>query len=177
VGAALTRALRLTALAVLAAGVARGQGFEPPQARAAGRGTRLGLFGFGVRGGVELSPGGALIGAMALDLGNLASDRLRLRPSLELGVNGRWTYVAGLEALFRFTEDRESVIPYLGGGASVAGRDACGTDPQCPDLWITVAFGFEVRFRSTFNWLLEYRGLDVLRRHRIYVGLTTRRGG
>jgi hypothetical protein len=60
---------------------------------------------------------------------------------------------------------------------SLAGHDACGSDPQCPDLWIDVAFGFEVRFRSTFNWLLEYRALDVLRRHRVYLGLTTRRGG
>jgi len=39
-----------------------------------------------------------------------------------------------------------------------------------------VVFGLELHYRSTFNWLLEYHGMDVLRRHRIYVGFTTRRG-
>jgi hypothetical protein len=37
-------------------------------------------------------------------------------------------------------------------------------------------FGFEMHYRSTFNWLLEYHGMDALRRHRVYIGLTTRRG-
>jgi len=37
-------------------------------------------------------------------------------------------------------------------------------------------FGFELHYRSTFNWLLEYHAMDALRHNRIYIGLTTRRG-
>jgi hypothetical protein len=172
-----SRALRIAGMALVVAGALAAQEFQPPHPRPVGKGTHLGLYGFGVRGGGEFGGSAALVGGITLDLGNLFSDRLRLRPSAELGLHSRRSYVASLEALFRFTGDRESVIPYLGGGASLAGHDACGSDPQCPDLWIDVAFGFEVRFRSTFNWLLEYRALDVLRRHRVYLGLTTRRGG
>jgi hypothetical protein len=36
--------------------------------------------------------------------------------------------------------------------------------------------GIEVRYRSTFNWLLEYHALNAFRRNRLYLGLTTRRG-
>jgi hypothetical protein len=172
-----SRAPRIIGVALLAAGALAAQEFQPPHPRPAGKGTHLGLYGFGVRGGAELSGSAALIGGIALDLGNLLSDRVRLRPSAEVGLHSPRSYVASLEALFRFTGDGESVIPYLGGGLSLAGHDACGSDSQCPDVWIDVAFGFEVRFRSTFNWLLEYRALDVLRRHRVYLGLTTRRGG
>ena len=35
---------------------------------------------------------------------------------------------------------------------------------------------YSSRKRSTFNWLLEYHAMDLFRRNRIYVGLTTRRG-
>jgi len=48
--------------------------------------------------------------------------------------------------------------------------------PDCPDVWANVVFGFELHYRSTYNWLLEYHGMDALRRHRFYIGLTTRRG-
>jgi hypothetical protein len=172
-----SRALRITAVTLLAAGGLSAQEFQPPHPRPAGKGTDLGLYGFGVRGGGELVGSAALVGGIALDLGNLFSDRVRLRPSVEVGLQSPRSYVASFEALFRFTGDGESVIPYLGGGLSLAGHDGCGSDSQCPDLWIDVALGFEVRFRSTFNWLVEYRALDLLRRHRVYLGLTTRRGG
>jgi len=172
-----TPTLRIVGIALLAAGTLGAQEFQPPHPRPAGKGTDLGLYGFGVRGGGELGGSAALVGGITLDLGNLLSDRVRLRPSAEVGLHSRHSYVASLEALFRFTGDGESVIPYLGGGVSLAGHDVCGSDPQCPDLWIDVAFGFEVRFRSTFNWLLEYHAMDLLRRHRVYLGLTTRRGG
>jgi len=171
------RAAWVTGVALVAAGALAAQEFQPPHPRPAGKGTDLGLYGFGVRGGGEFGGSAALVGGMTLDLGNLFSDRVRLRPSAEVGLQSRRTYVASLEALFRFTGDAESVIPYVGGGVSLAGHDACGSDPQCPDIWIDVALGFEVRFRSTFNWLLEYHALDLLRRHRVYLGLTTRRGG
>ena len=66
--------------------------------------------------------------------------------------------------------------PYIGLGLGVAGRDGCGTDPACPGLWLNTVFGFELHYHSTFNWLLEYHGMDRMRRHRLYIGLTTRRG-
>ena len=95
----------------------------------------------------------------------------------EVGLfNGANTYVGNFEVLWRFTTDEEVATPYIGGGLALAGRDGCGTDPGCPGLWLNAVFGFELHYRSTFNWLVEYHGMDAMRRHRLYVGLTTRRG-
>ena len=76
--------------------------------------------------------------------------------------------------MFRFTGEEQVATPYVGGGFSIAGHDGCGVDPDCPDLWVNVVVGFELHYRSTFNWLLEYHGMDAFRRNRIYVGLTSR---
>jgi hypothetical protein len=161
---------------VLAARLAVAQEFVPPKTPGHG-GTRIGLFGFGVRGGVDLRASSQLVLGGTLDIGDLFSNRVRLRPSAEIGVfNGPNTYVANMEALWRFTDDEEVATPYIGLGLGIAGREDCGTDPQCPDLWANLVFGFELHYRSTFNWLLEYHGMDALRHHRVYVGLTTRRG-
>jgi hypothetical protein len=167
----------LTALlGLVAARGAAAQEFVPPK-NATHSGTRIGLFGFGVRGGVDLRSSGQLVLGTTLDVGDLFSSRLRLRPSAEIGVfNGPNSYVGSFDALWRFTQDEEVATPYIGLGFSVAGRTDCSADPQCPDLWANLTFGFELHYRSTFNWLLEYRALDALSRHRIYVGLTTRRG-
>jgi hypothetical protein len=152
------------------------QEFVPPKS-SENKGTRLGLFGFGVRGGIDLRGDGQFLLGSSLDVGDLFTKRVRLRPSAEIGVfNGPNTYVAHMDGMWRFTDDEEVATPYVGLGLALAGREDCGADPQCPDLWLTIVFGFELRFRSTFNWLLEYRGMDALRRHRLYVGLTTRRG-
>ncbi len=156
--------------------VAVAQEFVPPK-NPSHKGTKLGLLGFGVRGGVDVRGAGQLVLGSALDVGNLFTTRLRLRPSAEVGVfNGPNTYVGNFEALWRFTDDEEVATPYVGLGLGLAGRDNCGADPNCPGLWLNLVFGFELRYRSTFNWLLEYHGMDAMRRHRIYVGLTTRRG-
>jgi len=161
---------------VASAAAAPAQQFSPPRSAAA-PGTRLGLFGFGVRGGLDFTGDGQLVLGTTLDAGNLFTSRVRLRPSAEIGVfNGDNTYVASLESLWRFTEDEEVATPYVGIGFSFASHERCGADPDCPDLWLNLVFGFELRYRSTFNWLLEYHGMDALRRHRLYVGLTTRRG-
>jgi len=161
---------------VLAARLAAAQEFVPPKTDGHG-GTRIGLFGFGVRGGVDLRASSQLVLGTTLDIGDLFTNRVRLRPSAELGLfNGPNTYVASMEALWRFTDDEEVATPYVGLGLGVAGREGCGADPQCPDLWLNLVFGFELRYRSTFNWLLEYHAMDRLRRHRLYIGLTTRRG-
>ena len=155
---------------------AAAQDFVPPKNAKHG-GTRIGLFGFGVRGGVDFRRSGQLVLGTTLDIGDLFSNRLRLRPSAEVGLfNGANTYVGNFEVLWRFTTDEEVATPYIGGGLAVAGRDGCGTDPGCPGLWLNAVFGFELHYRSTFNWLVEYHGMDAMRRHRLYVGLTTRRG-
>ena len=161
---------------LMAASLASAQEFQPPKSHKHS-GTRIGLFGFGVRGGVDFRRSGQLVLGSTLDVGDLFSDRVRLRPSAEIGVfNGANTYVGNMEALWRFTDDEEVATPYVGFGLGVAGREGCGADPQCPDLWLNLAFGFELHYRSTFNWLLEYHAMDRLRRHRLYIGLTTRRG-
>src|SRR6266496_743058 len=112
--------------ALLVADGGAAQQFQPPKNGAHG-GTRIGLFGFGVRSGVDFRRSGQFVLGARLGLG-------------------------------------------------VAGRDGCGADPACPGLWLNTVFGFELHYHSTFNWLLEYHGMDRMRRHRLYIGLTTRRG-
>lgn len=153
------------------------QQFHPPAVQSStGGGTRLGLFGFGVRGGIDLS-GSQLAFGVTLDAGNLFTERFRLRPSAEIGLfNGPNSYVGSFEGLYRFTSDAGVATPYAGAGISVAGHDACGSDPGCPTVWANVLVGLELHYRSTFNWLLEYHAMDAFKHNRFYVGLTTRRG-
>jgi hypothetical protein len=176
-GAAVKCSIAMATVAVVLSVPAAAQEFQPPRAAAAGEGTRFGLYGFGMHAGLDLTGPSRLVLGATLDLGNLFSDRLRLRASGEVGIDGQNSYVGSGELLHRFAGDAEPTVPYLGGGVSVAGHDDCGSDRDCPDLWVNLVFGFERRFRSTFNWMLEYHAMDRLRRHRIYLGLTTRRGG
>lgn len=170
------RIIGVTLASLLVGASLSAQQFQPPK-NAPHAGTRIGLFGFGVRGGIDFRKSEQFIIGATLDLGDLFTDRIRLRPSAEVGVfNGANTYVGNFEALWRFTNDEEVATPYIGAGIGVAGRDGCAADPQCPDLWVNAVFGFELHYRSTFNWLLEYHGMDAMRRHRLYIGLTTRRG-
>src|SRR5207245_6600153 len=93
-----------TLLAMLVAATPLGaQEFHPPAVRrSSDQGTRLGLFGFGVRSGVDLSGNTQLVLGVTLDAGNLASSRLRLRPSGEVGVFNGWErYVGSFEARYR----------------------------------------------------------------------------
>ena len=169
---------RTLLVALAAAMPLSAQEFHPPAVRRSGdQGTRIGLFGFGVRGGIDLSGKSQLVLGVTLDAGNLVSNRLRLRPSGEIGVfNGDNTYVGNFEALYRFTSDDQAATPYTGGGLSVAGRDRCGNYADCPALWINAVVGVEIHYRSTFNWLLEYHPMDAFQHNRLYAGLTTRRG-
>jgi hypothetical protein len=170
------RTLMLVLVALAAARSAVAQEFVAPKT-AGHTGTRIGLFGFGLRGGVDFRRSSQLVFSGTLDVGDLFSHRVRLRPSAEIGVfNGPNTYVVNMETLWRFTDDEEVATPYVGLGLGIAGRDNCGADPNCPDLWFNTVFGFELRYRSTFNWVLEYHGMDRIRRNRLYIGLTTRRG-
>jgi len=171
------RVISLLLLASVCAGSVAAQEFQPPRVRSATGGTRIGLFGFGVRGGIELRSSGPMVFGATLDMGDLFTPRVRLRPSAELGVfTGQNSYVGSFEALYRFTGDNEAAIPYVGGGLSLAGHTDCGSDPNCPAAWVNLVFGFELHYKSTFNWLVEYHGMDAMRRHRVYIGLTTRRG-
>jgi hypothetical protein len=170
------RAVLSLLVALAGARAAAGQEFQPPPPGGGEGGTRLGLYGFGARAGVGVSGGGEGILGITLDLGDLLTSRVRLRPSGEIGFDGERTYVASLEALWRLTRDVEPLVPYVGGGMSVAGHDACGSDAACPGVWLNLALGVEGRIRATFNWLIEYHAMDALRQHRFYIGLTTRRG-
>jgi hypothetical protein len=174
------RALALLALVVSLANAAPlpGQAFTPPPVkRASPRGTRIGLYGFGIRSGLDANGGGQAVLGATLDAGNLFVSRLRVRPSAEVGMlNGANTYAGSLEFLYRFLDDDRAAAPYLGGGLSVAGHTDCGADPGCPGLWVNVVLGIEIRVRSTFNWLIEYHAMDAFKHNRLYLGLTTRRG-
>jgi len=164
-------------VAALAGPVAAQQFNPPPVRRSSEQGTRLGLFGFGVRGGIDLAGQTQMVFGVTLDAGSLFGNRFRIRPAGEIGFfNGANTYVGSLEGVYRFTDDEQVATPYAGAGFSLAGREGCGADRDCPDLWANVVVGFELRYRSTFNWLLEYHGMDAFGHNRIYLGLTTRRG-
>ena len=162
---------------VVTASLAAQEFHPPPVQRSRDRGTRVGLFGFGVRGGLDVSGKTQMVFGATLDAGNLVTSRFRIRPAGEIGVlSGINSYVGSFEGLFRFTGDEEVATPYVGGGFSLAGHEGCSADPDCPAVWVNVVVGVELHYRSTFNWLLEYHGMDAFRHNRIYVGLTTRRG-
>jgi hypothetical protein len=46
---------------------------------------------------------------------------------------------------------------------------------SCPRVLLQFGLGFELKIDEHFSWLLEYHGEDALRRHRVLVGLTTKR--
>ncbi|HUL49563.1 MAG TPA: hypothetical protein VLT79_06060 [Gemmatimonadales bacterium] len=166
----------LSILLLLAAPLA-GQAFPPPRVQQGGGGTRLGLFGFGVRVGADLNQGGQFVLSGTLDIGDLFTRRLRLRPSGDIGVgSGANSYSGSFEVLYRLTDEDRSLTPYVGGGLALAGHAQCGADSGCPAVWFNTVLGLEIRYRSTFNWLLEYHAMDAFQRNRLYLGLTTRRG-
>ncbi len=158
------------------------QNFTPPETGGQASqetGIKIGVYGFSARLGwdFEEDDGGSLL-SVALDLGNLGMDQVRLRPSVELGfANDVDTYVVNGEIIYRFTPDTERAIPYVGLGLGIAGRDDCSTFPGCPEAWLQFALGFELTLRDNMSWLLEYHAEDALNRHRLFVGLSTRRGG
>ncbi len=116
--------------------------------------------------------------SIAIDLGDVLSDRFRLRPSAEIGFGSDVdTYVVNAEVMYRFTSDEEAAVPYVGAGLGVAGQDNCGNVASCPEAWFQFALGFELRVSERLNWLLEYHAEDALKQHRLFIGLATRRGG
>ncbi len=171
--------LPLLLLLPLLPAVAGAQDFIPPtdSSSAVAPMVRLGIFGFGSRVGVDFTGPSQAIVSPTLDVADVFSDRVRLRPSAEIGLGDTaTTYVMNLELLYRFTADQEVAVPYVAFGGGVFSRERCGAAPNCPRIWAQFALGFELKFREHMNWLLEYHGEDGLRRHRFFIGLTTRRG-
>lgn len=171
----------LLALLALVPLAARAQEFIPPRdatVDTTAGALRLGIFGFGTRLGVDFAGRNQLVLSPTLDAGDIFTDRVRIRPSVEVGLGDTaTTYVVNLELMYRFTADREAAVPYLGFGGAVYSQERCSTATDCPRLWAQFAMGFEIKFREHMNWLVEYHGEDGLRRHRFFIGLTTRRGG
>ena len=171
------RILLVSFVLMFAASLSAQDEYQPLQDEdAATRPFKLGLFGFAVRAGVDFEGQGQAVASFALDAGDLYTDRLRLRPSAELGFGwGGNHYVANLEAVYRFTADTVVAVPYVGAGFAVFGQEDCGVIDDCPGLWAQFVLGFELKLRNHINWLLEYHAEDAFRRHRLFVGVTTRR--
>src|SRR5262249_38286766 len=166
----------LPVILLLAASPLAAQHFVPPDASAPAGGVRFGLFGFGTRLGFDVAGDKQVVGGFTIDAGHLFSDRVRVRPSAEIGFgNGANTYLVNFELMYRFTSDREIAVPYTGFGLGVWGQVDCELAPGCPGVWPQFALGFELRLREHINWLLEYHAEDTFSRHRLFIGLTTRR--
>ena len=172
--------LVLLVVGIVPSGKLTAQDFAPPETGQATEGSKIqiGLYGFSTRLGWDFGSDGDGVVSFALDLGNLGSSQVRLRPSAEIGfAGGVDTYVVSAEVLYRFTPDTEKAVPYVGIGLGIAGRDNCEFTLGCPEPWLQFALGFELTFRDNMNWVFEYHGEDALSRHRLFFGLTSRRGG
>jgi len=172
---AVIRLVLLAAPLVCVVPRAAAQEFQPPAAggggaSASGSSFRMDLFSFSTRAGIDVSRPAQWVVGSTLDIAEMWSPRVRLRPSFEVSSNGSLVqlHLAG-EVVYRFQSDDAPAIPYAGIGVGHMSR--CS---GCTTIWPTVAIGFELRFRSAFNWLVEYHALDRLGRHRFLVGLATR---
>jgi hypothetical protein len=137
------------------------------------------LIGFSTRVGADVSHGGSLVLGSAFDVAELWSPQVRLRPSFEFSATGatRSLHVAA-EVVYRFQPDRAPAIPYAGIGVGYFVQDSSSaSNGRQRRVWLNLVMGFELAFRPSFNWLLEYHALDRLGRHRFLVGLATRSGG
>jgi hypothetical protein len=158
---------------VIAAPRAAAQEFRPPSDAVSPPADELlvDLFGFSTRAGIDVSRRAEWVVGSTVDVAELWSPRVRLRPSLEVasdevaGVTLHWA----AEIVYRFQPDAAPAIPYLGIGLGHMSRCA-----SCTTIWPTVVLGFELNFRPGINWLIEYHSLDRFRRHRFLVGLATR---
>lgn len=170
---AATRLIFAAMTLVLAAPAAVAQEFHPPSGSvtSSAGGFQADLYSFSIRGGVDLSHRARWVLGTSLDVAQLWSPRVRLRPSVEIASDTAATVTfhwAG-EITYRFQPDNAPAIPYVGIG--VGHMSNCRS---CTTIWPTIVLGFELQFRPSFNWLIEYHALDRLGRHRFLVGLATR---
>lgn len=169
------RRLAMAALLLAAGRVAAAQEFQPPRGPQGSEsgGFRLDLLGFSTRVGGEVSSGGAFVLGTTVDIAQLWSPQVRLRPSFEYSGSGGTSAVhVAAEVVYRFQPDRAPAIPYVGAGIGYYRETGGGQEK----VWPTISMGFELEFRPSFNWLLEYHALDRLGRHRFLIGLATRGG-
>ena len=171
----------VVALLACAAAPAAAQDFVPPSSGrgSASNGVRVDLIGFSTRVGADVTHRGSLVVGSAFDVAELWSPQVRLRPSFEFSAAGsaRSRHVA-LEVVYRFQPDRAPAIPYAGIGIGYFVQDSTSELNRRQRLvWLNIVMGFELAFRPSFNWLLEYHALDRLGRHRFLIGLSTRGGG
>lgn len=153
------------------------QDFLPPEQSARRGSFFVGLEGFTSRFGVDVTDDNQAVMGAGLDLGNVGSNRFRFRSIVEVGFGtGTDTYVIGADIVYRFMPDTERAIPYVGIGPGIFTAEDCNAFTSCPKVWAQFTIGFELRLRQPFNWLVEYRAEDAFGRHRVFVGLTTRRG-
>ena len=181
--------MRVSVVLLLAAYAAvpalRAQDFRPPDS-AAGRRTadsstapasaessafRFGILGFSTRAGGQVTQDGQAVLGTTIDLVQLGSPRVRLRPSVEVGF-GRpeKSLGANVEILFRFQPETAPAIPYIGAGVGYY------DDGSIEHVWPTFVLGFELPFRHNVRWLVEYHALDGLRLSRFLVGLAASTG-
>ncbi|HXY19997.1 MAG TPA: hypothetical protein VEH83_08390 [Gemmatimonadales bacterium] len=171
------RLMLVAAAFVCAAPRAPAQEFQPPsgggQGYGSGTGFEMDLFSFSTRAGIDVSRPAQWVVGSTVDIAEMWSPRVRLRPSLEVSSDGSTTRLhwSG-EIIYRFQPDNAPAIPYVGLG--VGHMTNCA---GCTDLWPTVVMGFELRFRPAFNWLIEYHALDRLGRHRFLIGLSAHGAG
>ncbi len=165
--------LIVAALPLALASRAAAQEFHPPSGAVSTSpgGPAVDLYAFSVRGGVDLTHKLRWVLGTTLDVAELWSPRVRFRPSVEIASDTASTVTfhwAG-ELVYRFQPDNAAAIPYVGLG--VGHMSHCGS---CTTIWPTIVLGFELEFRPSFNWLIEYHALDRLGRHRFLIGLATR---
>jgi hypothetical protein len=169
--------LATLAAALLHPNIASAQEFLPPDEAARRGGFFVGLEGFTARMGLDVTDANQAVMGFGLDLGDIGSNRFRFRTIGEIGFgSGVDTYVVGADVVYRFTPDSEVAVPYVAVGPGVFTAENCTAFVDCPKVWFQFSLGFELRVRSNMNWLVEYRAQDGFGRHRIFVGLTTRRG-
>ena len=169
----MTRAAALALLCCLAGPLAA-QEFRPPDsgrrepAQSADYGCFcLGLFGFSTRAGGQLNKDEQVVVGTTVDIAELGHPQLRLRASGEVGFGRPEQSIgANVEMYWRFQPDRAPVIPYVGIGGGYY------DDGSVDHLWPTVVLGFELPFRSSAHWLIEYHSLDGLSRSRFFIGLS-----
>ena len=151
-----------------------GQPTTPPAPAPAERtstsdGLRLDLLAFSTRGGVQVNKDQQFVLGSTLDVVQLYTPQARVRGSFEVGFGRPATSLAvNAEVLYRLQPDNAPAIPYVGLGVGYY------DDSAVKKMWPTVTMGFELKFRRSMNWLLEYHALDGLRRSRFLVGLATR---
>ena len=170
------RPLTLAAAALLAVTTtARAQEFQPPGQRGgagASGALRFDIIGFSTRGGGQVNKDEQAVLGSTVDIAELWNPQVRLRPSFEVGFGQSLTSIhAALEVIYRFQPDNAPAIPYVGAGIGYY------DDSNSHSTWPNLVMGFELPFRPSYNWLIEYHSLDRLGRHRFLVGLATRSAG